>query len=101
MTEGYAWATNLFAAAGDVLRARALLTAFSARLALRLELAPAYAAAVAVLSGSAGGPNSPVVLPDGLRRAVRTALRAEQAKHPGDPLIGAWLRTLSAAFPDR
>ena len=80
---------------------RAALAAFSARLAVRLEPAQAYAATVTLLSGSASGPVAPVVLPDGLRRAVREALRAEQAVSPGDPLLGAWLRTLSAAFPNR
>ncbi|MBI1967304.1 MAG: hypothetical protein HYS40_04890 [Gemmatimonadetes bacterium] len=101
MTEAYAWATNLFAVAGDFVRVRAALAAFSARLTLRLEPAHAYAAAVAVLSGSESGPVAPVLLPDGLRRAVLQALRAERAQSPGDPLLGAWLRTLSAAFPDR
>src|SRR5438874_1547753 len=101
MTEAYAWATNLYAAAGDFERVRAALAAFSARLAVRLEPAQAYAATVTLLSGSASGPVAPVVLPDGLRRAVREALRAEQAQRPGDPLLGAWLRTLSAAVPSR
>jgi tetratricopeptide (TPR) repeat protein len=101
MTEAYAWATNLFAAAGDFDRVRAALAAFSARLALRLEPARAYAATVAVLSGSESGPAAPVVLPDGLRLTVREALRAEQVRNPGDPLLGAWLRSLSAAFPNR
>ncbi len=101
MTEAYAWATNLFAAAGDFGRVRAALAAFSARLALRLEPAQAYAATVTLLSGSESGPVAPVVLPDGLRRVVREALRSEQAVSPGDPLLGAWLRTLSAALPKR
>src|SRR5881398_1616108 len=101
MTEAYAWATNLFAAAGDFGRVRAALAAFSARLALRLEPAQAYAATVTLLSGSESGPVAPVVLPDGLRRVVREALRSEQAVSPGDPLLGAWLRTLSAALPNR
>src|SRR2546427_11418275 len=77
MTEAYAWATNLYAAAGDFERVRAALAAFSARLAVRLEPAQAYAATVTLLSGSESGPIAPVVLPDGLRRAVREALRAE------------------------
>src|SRR2546430_747232 len=80
MTEAYAWATNLFAAAGDFVRVRAALAAFSARLSLRLEPARAYAATIAVLSGSESGPVAPIVLPDGLRLAVREALRAEQAR---------------------
>src|SRR3989475_2081171 len=101
MTEAYAWATNLFAAAGDFERVRAALAAFSARLAVRLEPAQAYAATVTLLSGSESGPIAPVVLPDGLRRAVREALRAELARYPGDPLLGTWLRTLSAALPNR
>ena len=101
MTEAYAWATNLFAAAGDFVRVRAALAAFSARLAMHLEPARAYAATVAVLSGSEAGPVAPVVLPDGLRLAVREALRAEQALNPGDPLLGAWLRILSREFPNR
>ena len=101
MTEAYAWATNLFAAAGDFARVRAALAAFSARLAMHLEPARAYAATIAALSGSESGPAAPVVLPVGLRLAVREALRAEQARNPGDPLLGAWLRTLSAAFPNR
>src|SRR5881628_3375207 len=101
MTEAYAWATNLFAAAGDFGRVRAALAAFSARLAVRLEPAQAYAATVTLLSGSESGPVAPVVLPDGLRRVVREALRSEQAVSPGDPLLGAWLRTLSAALPKR
>ena len=101
MTEAYAWATNLFAAAGDFDRVRAALAAFSARLSLRLEPARAYAATVAVLSGSESGPGAPVVLPDGLRLTVRDALLAEEIRHPGDPLLGAWLRSLSAAFPNR
>ena len=33
--------------------------------------------------------------------ANREALRAELARYPGDPLLGAWLRTLSAAVPKR
>src|SRR2546427_6892998 len=90
MTEAYAWATNLFAAAGDFERVRAGLAAFSARLAVRLEPAQAYATTVAVLSGSESGPGAPVVLPDRLRRAVREALRAELARYPGDPLLGTW-----------
>jgi tetratricopeptide (TPR) repeat protein len=101
MTEAYAWATNLFAAAGDFERVRAALAAFSARLTLRLEPARAYAATVAVLSGSESGQAAHVVLPDGLRLTVREALRAEQIRNPGDPLLGAWLRSLSAAFPNR
>src|SRR5213594_2439107 len=101
MTEAYAWATNLFAAAGDFGRVRAALAAFSARLALRLEPAQAYAATVTLLSGSESGPVAPVVLPDGLRRVVREALRTEQAVSPGDPLLGAWLRTLSTVLPNR
>lgn len=101
MTEAYAWATNLFAAAGDFVRVRASLAAFSARLSLRLEPARAYAATVAVLSGSESGPVAPVVLPDRLRLAVREALREEQARAPGDPLLGAWLRILSRASPNR
>src|SRR5438445_412345 len=100
MTEAYAWATNLFAAAGDFERVRAALAAFSARLAVRLEPAQAYAATVTLLSGSESGPVAPVVLPDGLRRSVREALRAELARYPGDPLLSAWLRT-SASFPNR
>src|SRR3989441_6341427 len=51
MTEAYAWATNLYAAAGDFERVRAALAAFSARLAVRLEPAQAYAATVTLLSG--------------------------------------------------
>src|SRR3989442_13352963 len=101
MTEAYAWATNLYAAAGDFERVRAGLAAFSARLAVRLEPAQAYATTVAVLSGSESGPGTPVVLPDGLRRAVREALRADVARYPGDPLLGTWPRTLSAALPNR
>ncbi|PYP74540.1 MAG: hypothetical protein DMD41_01280 [Gemmatimonadetes bacterium] len=101
MTEAYAWATNLFAAAGDFVRVRAALAAFSARLSLRLEPARAYAATIAVLSGSESGPVAPIVLPDGLRLAVREALRAEQARAPGDPLLGAWLRILPATPPNR
>ncbi len=101
MTEAYAWATNLFAAAGDFARVRAALAAFSARLVFRLEPARAYAATVAVLSGSESGPATPVVLPDRVRLTVREALQAEQVRNPGDPLLGAWLRTLSAAFPNR
>jgi tetratricopeptide (TPR) repeat protein len=101
MTEAYAWATNLFAAAGDFERVRAALAAFSARLTLRLEPARAYAATVAVLSGSESGPTAHVVLPDGLRLTVREALLAELLRNPGDPLLGAWLRSLSAAFPNR
>jgi tetratricopeptide (TPR) repeat protein len=101
MTEAYAWATNLYAAVGDFERVRAALAAFSARLAVRLEPASAYAATVAVLSGSQSGSFAHVVLPDGLRLAVREALGAELARTPGDPLLGAWLRTLSAAFPNR
>ncbi len=100
MTQAYAWATNLFAAAGEFTRVRAALAAFSARLALRLDLDRAYATTVATLSGSGAGPLT-VPLPDSLRLAVRDALRAEQARSPGDPLLGAWLRILSAAFPDR
>src|SRR2546425_342705 len=91
MTEAYAWATNLFAAAGDFVRVRAALAAFSARLSLRLEPARAYAATIAVLSGSESGPVAPIVLPDGLRLAVREALRAEQARAPGEPPLRAWL----------
>ena len=83
------------------MRARAALAAFSARLALRLEPARAYAATVAVLSGSESGPEAPVVLPNELRLSVREALRVELVRNPGDPLLGAWLRTLSAAFPNR
>ena len=79
---------------------RAALAAFSARLAVRLEPAQAYAATVTLLSGSESGPVAPVVLPDGLRRSVREALRAELARYPGDPLLSAWLRT-SASFPNR
>jgi len=101
MTEAYAWATNLYAAAGDFERVRAALAAFSARLAVRLEPAQAYAATVTLLSGSESGPVAPVVLPDGLRRAVREALRAELARYPGDALLSTWLRTLSAALPNR
>ncbi len=101
MTEAYAWATNLYAAAGDFERVRAALAAFSARLAVRLEPAQAYAATVTLLSGSTSGPVAPVVLPDGLRRAVRDALRAELTRYPGDPLLSTWLRTLSVAFPQR
>src|SRR5437899_9839682 len=88
MTEAYAWATNLFAAAGDFVRVRAALAAFSARLSLRLEPARAYAATIAVLSGSESGPVAPIVLPDRLRLAVREGLRAEQAREPGDPPLG-------------
>lgn len=101
MTEAYAWATNLFAAAGDFVRVRAALAAFSARLSLRLEPARAYAATVAALSGSTTGPVAPVVLPDGLRLAVRDALRTELARAPGDPLLGAWVRILSPPLPNR
>src|SRR5438128_5890188 len=101
MTEAYAWATNLFAAAGDFVRVRAALAAFSARLSLRLEPARAYTATVAVLSGSESGPVAPVVLSEGLRLAVRDALRAEQAQVPGDPRLGAWLRVLSPLAPHR
>lgn len=100
MTEAYAWATNLFAAAGEFTRVQAALAAFSARLAGRLELDRAYATTVAALSGSETGPLT-VSLPDSLRLAVRDALRTEQARSPGDPLLGAWLRTLSTAFPNR
>src|SRR3989454_7735607 len=50
MTEAYAWATNLYAAAGDFERVRAALAAFSARLAVRLEPAQAYAATVTLRS---------------------------------------------------
>jgi hypothetical protein len=100
MTEAYAWATNLFAAAGEFTRVQAALAAFSARLTMRLELDRAYATTVAVLSGSGTGPLT-VQLPDSLRLAVRDALRAEQARSPGDPLLGAWLRILTAAFPGR
>src|SRR5205823_13183188 len=85
---------------GDFERVRAALAAFSARLAVRLEPAQAYAATVTLLSGSESGPVAPVVLPDGLRRSVREALRAELARYPGDPLLSAWLRT-SASFPKR
>lgn len=95
MTEAYAWATNLFAAAGDFARARAALAAFSARLALRMELAEAYATAVAVLAGTGLEPVPVVVLPEPIRAAVRDALRTELARSPGDPLLGAWLRALS------
>ncbi|MDO8665041.1 MAG: hypothetical protein Q7J79_00390 [Gemmatimonadales bacterium] len=95
MTEAYAWATNLFAAAGDFARARAALAAFSARLALRMELAEAYATTVAVLAGTGLEPVPVVVLPDAIRAAVRDALRTELARSPGDPLLGAWLRALS------
>ncbi len=95
MTEAYAWATNLFAAAGDFARARAALTAFSARLALRLEPTEAEAAAVATLAGAAREPVPVVELPDGIRGAVRDALRGELARTPGDAMLGAWLRALS------
>ena len=100
MTEAYAWATNLFAAARDFARARAALAAFSSRLAFHLDLDHAYAATVAVLSGSGTGYDSPVVLPGAVRLAVRDALRAEHARNP-DPLLGAWLRTLEATTPNR
>lgn len=95
MTEAYAWATNLFAAAGDFARARAALAGFAGRLALRMEPAEAEAAAVAALAGTAVAPVSVVVLPDAIRRTVRDAVRGELARSPGDPLLGAWLRALS------
>jgi tetratricopeptide (TPR) repeat protein len=95
MTEAYAWATNLLAAAGDFARARAALAAFSARLALRMEPDEAYATAVAVLAGTGREPRPVVVLPDAIRASVRDALRTELAHSPGDPLLSAWLRTLS------
>lgn len=101
MTEAYAWATNLFATAGEFPRVQAALAAFSARLAMRLEPARAYATTVAVLSGSESGSPTAVVLPVSLRLAVRDALRAEQTRHPGDPFLGAWLRLLSTVLPDR
>ena len=100
MTEAYAWATNLFAAGRDFARARAALAAFSGRLAFHLDVQPAYAAAVAVLSGSAVGYDAPVVLPGAIRLAVRDALRTEHARNP-DPLLSAWLRTLEATIPNR
>lgn len=94
MTEAYAWATNLFAAAGDFGRARAAMVAFSARLSLRMEPPEAQATAVAVLAGARREPAPVVVLPESLRAAVREALRAELARAPGDPLLGAWLRAV-------
>jgi tetratricopeptide (TPR) repeat protein len=95
MTEAYAWATNLFAAAGDFARARAALAAFSARLSLRMETAEAEAAAVAALAGTGVERVPVVVLPNAIRAAVRDSLRAELARAPGDPLLGTWLRALS------
>src|SRR3989442_719143 len=74
MTEAYAWATNLYAAVGDFARVRAALAAFSARLAVRLEPVRAYAATVAVLSGSESGSFAHVVLPDGLRLLAAPAV---------------------------
>jgi hypothetical protein len=101
MTEAYAWATNLFAAARDFSRARAALAAFSARLAMRLELPAAYATTVEVLSGSSGGAAAPLVLPDHIRLAVRDALQADRATIMRDQLLADWLRTLQRAFPQR
>jgi tetratricopeptide (TPR) repeat protein len=101
MTEAYAWATNLYAAAGEFARVRAALAAFSARLAMQLDLPLAYARTVAVLSGSTSGPLPSVVIPASLRVVVRDSLGAEQARNPGDPLLGAWLRILSATSPSR
>ena len=95
MTEAYAWATNLFAASGDFARARAALAAFSARLSLRLEASAAEATAVAVLAGVGREPVPVVVLPEGIRRAVRDALRAELLNTPGDAMLTAWFRLLS------
>ena len=101
MTEAYAWATNLYAAAGEFARVRAALAAFSARLAMQLDLPLAYARTVAVLSGSTSGPLPAVVIPASLRVVVRDSLSAEQTRNPGDPLLGAWLRTLSGTLPSR
>ena len=95
MTEAYAWATNLFAAAGDFGRARAALAAFSGRLALRMEPAEAEAAAVTALSGADREPAPTLILPAGLRSAVGDALRAELARTPGDAMLAAWLRALA------
>src|SRR2546428_12626628 len=52
-----------------------IVTECSARLAVRLEPAQAYAATVAQLSGSASLPGAPVDLPDGHRLAVPEARR--------------------------
>ena len=95
MTEAYAWATNLFAAAGDFARARAALAAFSARLSLRLEASDAEATAVATLAGVRQQPVPIVVLPEGIRRVVRDALREELLRTPGDAMLTAWFRLLS------
>jgi len=97
MTEAYAWATSLFAAAGDFAKARAALAAFSGRLALRLQPAEAEARAVMVLAGAGLEPVPVVVLPEGIRTAVRNALRAELVRSPGDALLGAWLRAVGGA----
>jgi tetratricopeptide (TPR) repeat protein len=96
LTEAYAWATNLYAAFGNFARARAALTAFGARLALRVDPAQARATTIAVLSGAASGPLRPVTFPAPFRAAVREALRAELQRSPGDELLGLWLRALEA-----
>jgi tetratricopeptide (TPR) repeat protein len=96
LTEAYAWATNLYAAFGDFAKARAALTAFSARLALRVDPLQARATTITVLSGAGGGPLRPVTFPAPFRDAVREALRAELQRSPGDELLGMWLRRLSA-----
>jgi len=101
MTEAYAWATNLLAAAGEFGRVRAALAAFSARLAIQLEPDLAYARTVAVLSGSPSGSLPLIVIPASLRLVVRDSLSAEQTRNPGDPLLGAWLRILSTTLPKR
>jgi hypothetical protein len=97
MTEAYAWATNLFAAAGDFAKARAAMVAFSARLSLRMGPDEAQATAVSVLGGSGREPVPVVILPEGLRAAVREALRAELVRAPGDPLLEAWFRVVRTA----